>query len=69
MKNYRRMENMSKVIAELKRYANELVSSGLVVMMSSMINLFIVLFVNTETAFSTVNTIIGTVLGFLCGSY
>ena len=27
------------------------------------------LFVNTETAFSTVNTIIGTVLGFLCGIY
>ncbi|AWE07140.1 multidrug ABC transporter permease [Lysinibacillus sp. 2017] len=41
----------------------------LAVMMSSMINLFIVLFVNTETAFSTVNTIIGTVLGFLCGIY
>lgn len=41
----------------------------LAVLMSSMINLFIVLFVNTETAFSTVNTIIGTVLGFLCGIY
>jgi multidrug/hemolysin transport system permease protein len=41
----------------------------LAVLMSSMINLFIVLFVNTETAFSTVNTIIGTLLGFLCGIY
>ena len=41
----------------------------LAVLMSSMINLFIVLFVNTETAYSTVNTIIGTVLGFLCGIY
>ena len=41
----------------------------LAVLMSSMINLFIVLFVNNETAFSTVNTIIGTVLGFLCGIY
>lgn len=41
----------------------------LAVLMSSIINLFIVLFVNTETAFSTVNTIIGTLLGFLCGIY
>ena len=41
----------------------------LAVLMSSTINLFIVLFVNTETAFSTINTIIGTLLGFLCGIY
>ncbi|MEK3765508.1 MULTISPECIES: ABC transporter permease [unclassified Solibacillus] len=41
----------------------------LAVVMSSMINLFIVLFINTETAFSTVSTISGTLLGFLCGIY
>lgn len=41
----------------------------LAVLMSSMINLLIVLFIHTETAFSTVSTIIGTVLGFLCGIY
>lgn len=41
----------------------------LAVLMSSMINLFIVLFINTETAFSTVSTIMGTLLGFLCGIY
>ena len=39
------------------------------VLLSSTINLFIVLFINSETAFSTVNTVIGTMIGFLCGIY
>lgn len=41
----------------------------LAVFLSSMINLLIVLFINSETAFSTVNTIIGTLIGFLCAIY
>ncbi|WP_274307246.1 ABC transporter permease [Solibacillus daqui] len=41
----------------------------LAVLLSAMINLFIVLFINSETAFSTVNTIIGTLIGFLCAIY
>lgn len=39
------------------------------VILSSTINLFLVLFVKTETTFSTLNTIVGTVIGFLCGVY
>ena len=39
------------------------------VCLSSVINLFIVLFINNQSAFATVNTIIGTVIGFLCGVY
>lgn len=39
------------------------------VSLSSVINLFIVLFINSQSAFATVNTIIGTVIGFLCGVY
>lgn len=41
----------------------------LAVLLSSTINLFIVLFIQSETAFSTISTIIGTLLGFLCGIY
>ena len=39
------------------------------VILSSTINLFLVLFVKTQTTFSTLNTIVGTVIGFLCGVY
>jgi multidrug/hemolysin transport system permease protein len=39
------------------------------VILSSVLNLLIVLFIQTQAAFSTVNTIIGTVIGFLCGVY
>lgn len=39
------------------------------ILLSSTINLFLVLFVKTQTAFSTLSTIIGTVIGFLCGVY
>ena len=39
------------------------------VSLSSVLNLFIVLFINSQSAFATVNTIIGTVIGFLCGVY
>ncbi|MBP3952504.1 ABC transporter permease [Bacillus suaedae] len=39
------------------------------VALASSINLFLVLFINTQTAFSTLSTIIGTVIGFLCGVY
>lgn len=41
----------------------------LAVLLSAMLNLLIVLFINSETAFSTVNTIIGTMIGFLCAIY
>lgn len=39
------------------------------VLLSSVLNLFIILFISTQAAFATVNTIIGTVIGFLCGIY
>lgn len=39
------------------------------VLLSSVLNLFIILFISTQAAFATVNTIIGTVIGFLCGVY
>lgn len=39
------------------------------VLLSSTINLLIVLFVKTQNTFSTINTIIGTMIGFLCGVY
>ncbi|MER1999199.1 MAG: ABC transporter permease [Lysinibacillus sp.] len=39
------------------------------VVLSSTINLFSVLFVKTVTTFSTINTIVGSVIGFLCGVY
>lgn len=39
------------------------------VLLSSVLNLFIVLFINIQSAFATVNTIVGTVIGFLCGVY
>lgn len=42
---------------------------GISVLLSSVLNLFIVLFVKTQSAFATVNTIIGTMIGFLCGVY
>lgn len=41
----------------------------LAVVLSSTINLFLVLFVKTQSAFSTLSTIIGTAIGFLCGVY
>ncbi|WP_431027211.1 ABC transporter permease [Lysinibacillus sp. LZ02] len=42
---------------------------ALSVSLSSMFNLFFTLLVSTQTAFSTLNTIIGTAIGFLCGVY
>ena len=39
------------------------------VVLGSVINLFFVLFIKTQAAFSTLNTIIGTAIGFLCGVY
>ncbi|MCT2344957.1 ABC transporter permease [Niallia taxi] len=39
------------------------------VALSSAINLFLVLFINTQNAFSTLSTIVGTAIGFLCGVY
>ena len=39
------------------------------VLLSCSINLFIVLFVKTQAAFSTLSTIIGTAIGFFCGVY
>ncbi|MGE7623024.1 ABC transporter permease [Viridibacillus sp. NPDC096237] len=39
------------------------------VALSSSINLFLVLFIKTQSAASTLNTIVGTAIGFLCGVY
>lgn len=39
------------------------------VSLASVFNLFLVLFVSSQNAFSTLSTIVGTVLGFLCGVY
>ncbi len=39
------------------------------VLLASVFNLFLSLFVSTQNAFSTLGTIVGTVLGFLCGVY
>lgn len=39
------------------------------VLLSSVLNLFIVLFISSQSAFATVSTIVGTVIGFLCGVY
>ncbi|MBK3494701.1 ABC transporter permease [Viridibacillus sp. YIM B01967] len=39
------------------------------VALSSSINLFLALFIKTQSAASTLNTIVGTVIGFLCGVY
>lgn len=39
------------------------------VLLSSVINLFFVFFIQTQAAFSTLNTIVGTAIGFLCGVY
>lgn len=41
----------------------------LAVLLASVFNLFLSLFVSTQSAFSTLGTIVGTVLGFLCGVY
>lgn len=39
------------------------------VLLASVFNLFLVLFVNTQNSFSTLGTIVGTAIGFLCGVY
>lgn len=39
------------------------------VLLASVFNLFLSLFVSTQNAFSTLGTIVGTLLGFLCGVY
>lgn len=39
------------------------------VLLASTFNMFLVLFVHSQNAYSTLTTIVGTVLGFLCGVY
>ncbi len=39
------------------------------VLLASVFNVFLVLFVHTQNSFSTLSTIVGTALGFLCGVY
>lgn len=39
------------------------------VLLASTFNMFLVLFIHSQNAFSTLNTIVGTALGFLCGVY
>ena len=41
----------------------------LTVLLSSAMNLFIILFIKSQTAFATASTIVGTLIGFLCGVY
>lgn len=50
-------------------YANVFALLLLSVSLASVFNLFLVLFVRTQNAFSTLGTLVGTVLGFLCGVY
>ena len=38
-------------------------------LLSSTINFFIVVFIKSETVFSTISTIVGSIIGFLCGVY
>lgn len=42
---------------------------ALAVTLSSVFNLFLTLLVSTQNAFSTLNTVVGTAIGFLCGVY
>ncbi|MGE7113111.1 ABC transporter permease [Lysinibacillus sp. NPDC047702] len=39
------------------------------VLLASVFNLFLVLFATTQNSFSTLSTLVGTALGFLCGVY
>lgn len=39
------------------------------VMLASLFNVFFVMMVNTQNAFATLSTIVGTLIGFLCGVY
>lgn len=39
------------------------------VLLASMFNLFLIGFVHSQSAFSTLSTIVGTLIGFLCGVY
>ena len=39
------------------------------VLLASTFNMFLVLFIHSQNSFSTLNTIVGTALGFLCGVY
>jgi len=39
------------------------------ILLASVFNLFLVLFATTQNSFSTLSTIVGTALGFLCGVY
>lgn len=53
-------------------FASLLEVSGILllsVLLASAFNVFLVLFVNTQNAFSTLSTLIGTLIGFLCGIY
>ena len=39
------------------------------VLLASTLNMFLVLFIQSENAFATLSTIVGTLIGFLCGVY
>ncbi|MGM7634422.1 ABC transporter permease [Bacillus sp. Hm123] len=53
-------------IADLAKVVGILLLS---VLLASAMNLFLVLFVRSQNAFSTLSTIVGTAIGFLCGIY
>ncbi len=57
---------------ELLSFADFIKIVGLLffsVLLASVFNLFLVLFAKTQHSFSTLSTIVGTALGFLCGVY
>ncbi|CAH0345989.1 ABC transporter permease [Bacillus sp. CECT 9360] len=58
--------------SEILSVASFLKVLGIIILtaaLSSAINLFLILFINTQNAFSTLSTIVGTAIGFLCGVY
>lgn len=56
-------------LLSFKNFVNVVGILFLSVLLASVFNLFLVLFVNTQNSFSTLGTIVGTAIGFLCGVY
>lgn len=56
-------------LLELKEIIKVIVLLIISVCLASVFNLLIILFIQSQNAFSTLSTIVGTVIGFLCGVY
>ncbi|WP_068982896.1 ABC transporter permease [Lysinibacillus xylanilyticus] len=56
-------------LLSFKNFVNVVGILFLSVLLASIFNLFLVIFVNTQNSFSTLSTIVGTAIGFLCGVY